>query len=316
MTARFRACCWLGALIAPIYGCASFQTPEPLPTMSEIRSKPPDLVADLLNESVRPRPVIDIQVMDLPLKYPLGDAWSVVDEQVLPKLARTAWNRNGLRVGLLHRAQVQAFYSELPDLQGVHDSNVVTGLHPVPVLRSPGLPDTVTVDLTIPPGAVYEKQIRRGRMQLLARILDQSVRTVRFEILPHHFKPNRMTSGRFIRDQGRVRYQPRSALEKELDGSIFRELALQVDVSPGQVLVIGMYWPWGNSDRTSVHVGNTNQVDPARRAVATLLEPPLLPSHIGRLLFTAVRPGGAVQKIMLISIQKHSPVSGILRTHE
>ncbi len=302
MTARFRACCWLGALIVTMCGCASFQTPEPLPTMSEIRSKPPDLVADLLDGSVRPRPVVDIQVIDLPLKYPLDDAWSVVDEQVLPKLVRTAWNRNGLRVGLLHHAQVQAFYSELPDLRGVHDSNVVTGLHPVPVLRSPSLPDTVTVDLTIPPGAVYEKQIRRGRMQLLARILDQSVRMVRFEILPHHFKPNRMTSGRFIRDQDRVRYQPRSALEKELDGLIFRELALQVDVSPGQVLVIGMYWPWGNSDRPSVHVGDTNQVDPARRAAATLLKPPLLPSHIGRLLFTAVRPGGAVQKIMLISI--------------
>jgi hypothetical protein len=287
-------------------GCASKPpADQPLPALREIRSQPPRGLEDVPPQASGPRAVVRVQVLDLPLRHSLDKAWSAVNEQVVPELARAVWNANGLRVGLLVPGKWNALMDELPPALSAHERQIATSGDPIAICRSPLLPGPLTVDRTIPPMAVREQQVRGGRMQLLARVIPRPGGATVLELAPHHFKPEPIARGKITRRADRVHFEPRTAQEKELDGTVFSDLALQFEMDSGRTLVIGLYWPWDQpgienfADQLEGHV----EAD-AAMARSIDRQPPPLPNHVGRVLLAARRPGGVVQKIMLLTLDR------------
>ena len=326
-------------------GCV-FNAPgdRPLPALQQIRSQP--LTVDLPNLSnmdAGSRPIASVVRIALPLRTSLNDVWSQVDEQVIPALVRGVWQANGLRIGVISRSDMGSFFEALPAVYGQNVSRMAVTEHLMPLCVSPRLGKAVTVDLTVPPWSVRETQVRRGKLQLLMRVGSDVASTTSsktddsssgsishgsllrvghlvegtdaqrlyLELVPHHNLP-------------KASLLPRSALDKQLDGQVFEDLAIRVGLSADQIIVLGLYWPWptvppDNEDTLSdgtAALGDTDQSptsapadtgevepidDPADLPQAPVA-PPLL-NHIGRSLFTSLRMGQPAQTILLLAIE-------------
>jgi hypothetical protein len=84
-------------------------------------------------------------------------------------------------------------------------------------------------DLTVPPFASRREFFSGGRLQLLTRLMpDQGFVTM--ELTPHHFKP-------------RLTLEPRTAMEKQLDGRMFEELTVRIAMPADRVLIVGYELP-------------------------------------------------------------------------
>src|SRR5690606_13280277 len=203
--------------------------------------------------------------------------------------------------------------------------------HPTPIRRTPRLVGSVTVDLTIPPSAVREEEVTGGRLQLLARLtLDPAGRMV-IDLIPHHHVP-------------KLTLQPRTALEKELDGRMFNELALRAYIPQGAVLVVGLYRPWPKPEETAepelpiapvppaepakpgapepgvpggpaipgvpgapVLGQRVEAAQPTEAAPAPTIAPPPLYNNLGRAFFADLRGRQPVQTIMLATVEPLEP---------
>lgn len=177
-----------------------------------------------------------VQRIDVPLDQSTDDAWAVTDELVFPAITRSAWHANGLRLGLLDEASVEPFAQHMPDVLELYETHVYTSTHPMPIMRTPRLRNgiRIPIDLTLPPAPRNEQTITGGddgKLQLLVRLETEGDKV--FVVLtPHHFVPenNRLT--------------PRDVLEKELDGRVYDELAVRVELRDDRLLIVGLYWPW------------------------------------------------------------------------
>lgn len=233
---------WL-LLVAAVFsgGCASNprQTelpPPPDAKLDEIRSDAEQRAMRIIPPQANvPHAVASFQRVDLPLDVPTDAAWSFVDEGAFPALTRGAWNANGLRIGLLQSRNVDKFVKALPPAIGLSRQQLFGGEHPTPVIRTPRLRGDATIDLTVPPMAVHEIAVTGGRLQLLARLVYDDRSTLVLDLVPHHHVP-------------KLTLEPRSALEKELDGRIFEELALRTEIPQNAMLVVGLYRPWPQPD--------------------------------------------------------------------
>ncbi|MEM9019853.1 MAG: hypothetical protein AAGC44_04755 [Planctomycetota bacterium] len=228
------------------------EEPVPLPGMEDQRTVPAD--AQLV-------PRIIVQRLDVPLDQPLAAAWTHIDEKAFPAITRGAWHANGLRVGMLYEDQVADFADQVPQVVSFFEKTVVTRSHPVAIMQAAPLsPDTrFTVDLTLPPEPPSETAItgrRGGQLQLLVQMQSEGDR--RFVVLtPHLYRPqpNDFTS--------------RPLLERDLDGILFHELAVRVELMPDRLVAVGLYWPWPESDpipQPQASDDNEENPDPATDA--------------------------------------------------
>ena len=227
--------CAVAALVM-MAACSSTPTPdEDLPSMTEVRSDAEEQARRVIPKSAdTSRGIASFQKIDLPLDQSVDEAWALVNEGAFPELTRGVWNANGLRVGLLARSDVNEFVRKLPPAQGLNRSQLLGSEHPTPILRTPRLTGQARIDLTVPPMSVREVEVSGGRLQLLARLVHDDRRILVLDLLPHHHVP-------------RLTLEPRSPLEKQLDGRIFNELGLRVEIPSTHMLVVGLYRPWPGS---------------------------------------------------------------------
>lgn len=326
----------LVALTAVTLGGCAAPPPQRRPT-----AMPDATIADIRSDAVEeaqriapvvagPRGVATFQRVDFPLDRSTDAAWSLVDETVFPALTRGVWNANGLRVGLLPRAKVRDFVKALPRSEGVSHAQLLASEHPTPIIRTPRLKSFVTVDLTVPPGAVREEKITGGRLQLLARVSNDARAAMVVDVLPHQYIP-------------KLTLEPRDPLLKELDGRLFNELGVRVEVPPSHLLVVGLFRPWPKPEQpeatdpggpeppitpdmlalqesaeataaanAAAGVGQQNDAAqaeagreqlPEEHASARAAEAPPLPNHLGRALFASLRSGRPIQTLLITSVQ-------------
>ena len=117
-------------------GC---ETPpdQQLPRIDEVRSRvnPPSAPAG--SELPRPRALVSIQQITLPLNAPTDTAWAAVDEALFPPVTRSVWNANGLRVGLIRHEALKDLAEALPVAYSIQNTQMLASTHPLPVRRSP-----------------------------------------------------------------------------------------------------------------------------------------------------------------------------------
>ncbi|MEM9415337.1 MAG: hypothetical protein AAGA29_07665 [Planctomycetota bacterium] len=211
---------------APDVGFSDLQSDIPLPDLGPS----PD-------EAVRPNRIHAIvQRIDVPLDQSTDNAWAVTDEDAFPAITRSIWHANGLRLGLLGEDDVEAFAEHMPEVLELFETQVYTSSHPVAVMRTPRLRDSmrIPVDLTLPPAPPHNETIlggEDGKLQLLARLEIEDGKTY-VVLTPHHAQP----------DGNRL--QPRDLLERELEGRMYDELAIRVELTDDRLLIVGLYWPW------------------------------------------------------------------------
>lgn len=187
------------------------------------------------NASAGPRVLVELRVAEFPILADLEPAWAEVNTAAFPGLTHGAWRANGLRLGLLDADRGEVFTDALPAMTRPlsQRSMLLTG-SPQPALRSPRLNAQAVVDLTRPPMQRRVRKVSGGRLQLLihtepsgladAAELEPSVALV---LSPHHHVPQ-------------ATLLPRGPLEKALDGKVFEDLALRVQVPRNKMLVLAL----------------------------------------------------------------------------
>jgi hypothetical protein len=216
------------ALFFALAGCESTQPPNeeiPLPGFGDEGPARPTGVYAVIRRA------------DVPLDESTDDAWSIINEQVVPPVTRGIWRGNGLRVGLLQRNELDAYSKAMP--QPVAFSRVLINRseHPVAVLTTPRLRSDVRfeMDLTRPPRPRNVEMIQGGEgstLRLLARIETTEDGQHTLVLTPQHHIPSPLN------------LIPRDPLEKDMDGRLFDELSLRVTLGKDQVAVVGLHWPW------------------------------------------------------------------------
>lgn len=265
-----------------LIGCETDpSTNRPGVTLGELESAVPPLpqLGPDPDEPVRPAVMHAIvQRIDVPLDEPTDDAWAYINEQAFPAITRGMWQSNGLRLGLLAESDVEPFAAAMPQVLELFETQVYTSDHPVPIMATPRLRSgsRIPVDLSAPPAPPREDMITGGgdgKLQFLAHLEEEDGK-VYLVLTPHHFLPD---SNHLL---------PRDILERELDGRLFHELAVRVELTHDRLLVVGLYWPWpieeqldendpGRAPRPSVDISWI-----AQTSIALDDDPAAPPSHL------------------------------------
>lgn len=251
-----------------------------------------------------------IHRVDMPLAVSLDASWAAVDEQAVPLLIHGMWQANGLRIGILHAEQAQAFAQALPNIHGESRAKLFTAHYPTAIRSTPRLIDPVTIDLTDPPRSPTLYRAHDGRLQLLARIGRDESGQAWLELTPHHYKP-------------KADLVPRSPLEKQLDGKVFNTLSAMLPLSPDTAIVVGLYPPRPEADESTEAVEEktpesaenkeqpatpTESVDqPSEISDHKSPPPPALPHHLGKSLMAGERAGKPMQILLVISVIEDDP---------
>jgi hypothetical protein len=178
-----------------------------------------------------------IRRADVPLDESTDDAWSIVNEQVVPPVTRGTWRGNGLRIGLLKRDQLDKYSKAMPQPVGFSRQLINKSVHPVPIVQTPKLRGDLRfqIDLTQPPRPRLVETIKGGEgstLRLLARIETGEDGQHTLVLTPQHHIPSPL---------GLI---PRDPLEKEMDGRVYDPLSLRVTLGKDQIAVVGLHWPW------------------------------------------------------------------------
>ncbi|MEM9345247.1 MAG: hypothetical protein AAGB26_01390 [Planctomycetota bacterium] len=223
-------CCVALAMcsLALLFGCQSTTEPEPDIPLPGFAGEGPE----------RPKTVYAvIRRADVPLDESTDDAWSIINEQLVPPLTRGIWRGNGLRIGLLPRNQLDAYSEAMPQPVAFSRILINKSSYPVSILETPRLRSDLRfeIDLTRPPRPRAVETIRGGdnsTLRLLAKIETGVDGRHTLVLTPQHYIPSPLD------------LIPRDPLEREMDGRVFEELALRVTPGKGQVAVVGLHWPW------------------------------------------------------------------------
>lgn len=178
-----------------------------------------------------------IRRADVPLDQPTDDAWSIINEQIVPPVTRGAWRGNGLRLGLLPKDQLDAYSEAMPKPVAFSKVMINRSGYSVPIIETARLRKDVLfeVDLTRPPRPRQVEKIRGGEdstLRLLARIESETDGRHTLVLTPQHYIPSPFD------------LVPRDPLEKEMDGRVFEELTVRLTPGPNQIAVVGLHWPW------------------------------------------------------------------------
>ena len=165
------------------------------------------------------------------MDQPLGRVWGLADESVLPEISRAVWNGNGLRVGVLDASVYGDFAQAVGGTVEVQDLQILSREHAEVLRRSPPLAAEFMADLTVPPGAVRQETFSGGRLQLLLQSAAVGNGSAEVTLIPQHYR-------------SRASLLPRPAYEKRLDGRVFDELAVTLNLPRNQTLLVGLYQAW------------------------------------------------------------------------
>ncbi|MEE9403274.1 MAG: hypothetical protein V3V20_00135 [Algisphaera sp.] len=218
----------IAATIAALLITIGCQTTAPSP-VGKIRTLPHDPTppqVDSKNNSPHRAVRCVMRIATLPLNRPLTNAWAHVDQKAVPSLSQSIWNANGLRVGVLNTANAEAFGKAMGPPTHIKDQTLVALNRPSVLLESQTLRATFFADLTRPAQAEHIETFRRGQARLLTTMTPTGPASATIRIIPQHHLP-------------RATLLARGPLEKMLDGRIFDELTLPVNIGPGQALVVG-----------------------------------------------------------------------------
>ncbi|MFP4144144.1 MAG: hypothetical protein ACLFV3_03290 [Phycisphaeraceae bacterium] len=240
---------------AMLAGCAGRTAPPPdLPTLGELRSRVTPV--ERPPETVVPNPggpmvaVVNVRELAVPLDSSLEEAWSLVDQSVLSRMAREVWAENGLRVGVIPRSKMADFAERLPEVLATRPRRLTFSDWEMPLHEGPTLRGRVA-EVTLARGA-SARQIRGGRLRLLA-----SAQTARqgmaLDLLPQHYtrdfaarleaKKEDAGDGKLTREQLRELLLPRHPMMQEHDGRIFDELGIRLTTEETQVIVLALAPP-------------------------------------------------------------------------
>ena len=223
-----------------------------------------------------------IRRADVPLDEPTDDAWSIINEQVVPPLTRGAWRANGLRLGLLRRDQLDAYAEAMPQPVAFGESMINQSRYPVPILETARLRGDLRfeIDLTRPPKPRHIEDIKGGdnsRLRILARIETDEQGRHAIVLTPQHYVPSRFD------------LVPRDPLDKELDGRVYDELTVRLVPGKDQIAVVGLYWPWPVQEVLPDEPDNASPASPSHPLVptgagdpASADDPAAPPPHIPR----------------------------------
>jgi hypothetical protein len=259
-----------------------------------------------------------IHRIDMPLDISLDASWAEVDELAVPVLMHGMWQANGLRIGVLHAEQAQAFANALPVIHGESTATLISSHYPTAIRSAPRLIDAVTIDLTAPPRSPTLYRARGGRLQLLARIGRSDTGQAFLELIPHHYK-------------AKADLIPRSPLEKQLDGRVFQTLSAMLPVSPDTAIIVGLHRPWPVEEEAIESTGDTDesvdaettpvqapsneaeapeaddQTQPPAPVAPDKPQPPAIPNHMGRSLMAGTRAGHSTQILLVITLIEDNP---------
>ncbi|MEM6257023.1 MAG: hypothetical protein AAGI37_01760 [Planctomycetota bacterium] len=223
-------CCIVVAVwsLTVLVGCQSRTEPEadiPLPSFASEGPERPKTVYAVIRRA------------DVPLDESTDDAWSIINEQLVPPLTRGIWRGNGLRIGLLPRNQLDAYSEAMPQPVAFSRILINKSSYPVSILETPRLRGDLRfeIDLTRPPRPRSVETIQGGdnsTLRLLAKIETDAEGRHTLVLTPQHYVPSPLN------------LIPRDPLEREMDGRVFEELTLRVTPGEGQVAVVGLHWPW------------------------------------------------------------------------
>jgi len=216
------------AVAFALVGCESAPTQEqdiPLPGFGDEGPKRPTGVFAVIRRA------------DVPLDQSTDDAWSIINEQVVPPVTRGIWRGNGLRIGLLHRDQLDAYSEAMPQPVAFSRTLINRSTQPVSVLTTPRLRSDLRfeMDLTRPPRPRQVELVEGGEgstLRLLAKIETEDDGRHTLVLTPQHHIPSPLD------------LIPRDPRDKEMDGRIYDELSLRVTLGKNQVAVVGLHWPW------------------------------------------------------------------------
>jgi len=165
----------------------------------------------------------------MPIDRSTDPGWQVVDESAFPELTRRAWRANGMRIGMVPVAEATDLREKLPRILGSRRTMLLASDRPAELIQAPRQPEPIRADLSMLPEAdPATRTLRGGRLRLLSRVEGEAQGQLVLHLIPHHYKQ-------------RVSIKPRDPMEKELDGTVFRDLTLRMPVPRNQMLVIGLH---------------------------------------------------------------------------
>lgn len=178
-----------------------------------------------------------IRRADIPLDQPTDDAWTMINEQVVPPVTRGVWRGNGLRIGLLPRDQLDTYSKVMPQPVAFSRMQINRSTQPTPIIETPTLRSSLRfkTDLTQLPRPRKIEFIKGGNnstLRLLARIETLPDGQHTLILTPQHHIPSRLN------------LIPRDPFDKAMDGRVYDELSLRVTLSKDQIAVVGLHWPW------------------------------------------------------------------------
>jgi hypothetical protein len=248
-------------LVSPIAGCGLFQprgeTLEELPSLAEVKSRHPRQWSAGPNPpGSRPSAKLHIRQIALPIDRSLNDAWEQINQTAIPRATRAAWQDNGFRIGLLDQSKVAKFKQALPEVLGTRFSTLYAASHPSPMLDSPGLKSPYFARLTFQSDGGSTQRLTGGRVQMLARANQDTAGQLYVSFIPHHYKRQ-------------LSVEPRSPMAKQLDGTVFNELAIRMPAPRRKYIVLGLYRPrWPKQPEAGFKpktVDQINEADTAKR---------------------------------------------------
>ena len=290
--------------------------PDPKPTVRlllerfgpENQPPPPEPVPD-------PQAIYVVERKVLPLNISMEPAWSYVDESVISPSHRTLLNHNGIRVGLLPMSRLSDFDKAAVRHIVLSRYKAIGSMRANQLIRRPLGNRGAVVELTLPPDVPQSYTARNGAVQLLHQAVRSPQGGVSLRLLPHHHLVQ-------------TSVQLRNHLDTEFDGRPFQELAVTLNPTPGDLVVVGLYWPWPLRPQTppiateevipddaptqspvqdvesyhNVPEPAPTPAPPAAPELPPYEKPAHLPPSLGAALFTGQQVGRPAQILYLIRV--------------
>lgn len=207
-----------------LLGC---ETEPPMPE-GRIRVIDPGPLGDEATRPTGPGVRWLVRQVALRLDEPVEKLWSASDETILSEVNRAVWNGNGLRAGLLPSSAAETIYEVLGEAREARDFQIRNFGDPELLRRSPPLRADFFADLTVPPLPENIEYFTRGRLQLLMTSRPRGDGSALITLLPQHHVP-------------KSTFVARTAAEKLLDGRLYDELGVELNIGTNEVLLLGFY---------------------------------------------------------------------------
>lgn len=209
--------------------------PKRFPSLLEMRPMPGTAAAEVPPGAPARVVPIFVQRLDLPRADSLDRAWRTVDPGEISDQTLLLWRLNGIRIGTVPIEQYNQFLSTIPRPLRSLNGSLLTGDKMLPLqawnVRHPeqGVRVARSASPNVQPQVM---DLRGGQYQFLIRVAGLPDGRLRIELIPHLYA---------ARSTIRVR-DPSEVIQ---DGTVFRELTLQMDLPPDRMLVVA--WdlaPW------------------------------------------------------------------------